>query len=628
MKSLKSGGTAKKSVSKWLLTVVIGGLLLAGCAGSLAADVTPPPNYQPTQMDIVESASEGTSIFPLLPPDPAAGKVIYVEKCEPCHGSGGMGDGVQAAKLPAPPPPLGKLEYSRTVSPAGWFQIVTRGNIEKFMPGFGPSLSDRQRWDVVAYLLTLSIHPDQVAAGQQVFQETCQTCHGDKAAGIAGKAPALDREAVLQKSLDDITEIISRGKGKMPAAGEQLDETQKINTATYIQSLVFSPNAISGQPNSEATAGASAPEVAPGASQASSDSLIIAGRVINGSGKDLPPGLPVKLTGYDAMQPVFSEDQISNSDGKFSFNNIPQVTGRVFLISASYNGIEFFSDVIQPDQTADMQNQFVRVYESSTDISQLKADRLHLFFEFLKPDVVQVVQMYVLNNPTNYLLTAEKTGVPVISFPLPDGAANLEFQNGKLGERFIVTEDGFGDTQGIPPGSGTQILFAYDLPYKSDLHLLLKVPLLVESSNIMLPSQGVTIKSSQLQDMGVKQIQGTDWRIYASDAIPTGTELDLLLMGKPKLADSVETEQSANLTVGLVALGLTLIVGAGLVYRWNISRKPALSTSIESSLDGASTDAALDAIIALDDLYQAGKIPRSAYEERRSELKDRLRGAK
>jgi hypothetical protein len=310
------------------------------------------------------------------------------------------------------------------------------------------------------------------------------------------------------------------------------------------------------------------------------------------------------------------------------FENAPDVEGRVYLLSATYNGIEFFSDVIHSNQPEEFQNQIVRVYESSSDISQLRADRLHLFFEFLKPDVVQVVQMYVLNNPTNYLLTAEKPGVPVISFPLPEGASSLEFQDGKLGERFILTDTGFGDTQGIPPGSGTQILFAYDLPYKTDLHMLLKVPLLVESSNIMLPSQGVTIKSNQLQDMGIKQIQGTDWRIYASDMILTGTELDILLSGKPKLAETAETEQSMNLTIGFIALGLALVITSVLGLRWKAFRKSVSPAEIAPTLDGAGLDAGLDAIIALDDLYQAGQIPRSAYEERRIELKERLRGAK
>ena len=37
-----------------------------------------------------------------------------------------------------------------------------------------------------------------------------------------------------------------------------------------------------------------------------------------------------------------------------------------------------------------------------------------------------------------------------------------------------------------------------------------------------------------------------------------------------------------------------------------------------------SSDALLDAIVALDDLFQAGKLPEKAYQERRADLKARL----
>jgi hypothetical protein len=33
----------------------------------------------------------------------------------------------------------------------------------------------------------------------------------------------------------------------------------------------------------------------------------------------------------------------------------------------------------------------------------------------------------------------------------------------------------------------------------------------------------------------------------------------------------------------------------------------------------------LDAIVALDDLYQAGELPETAYQQRRADLKERLR---
>ena len=41
--------------------------------------------------------------------------------------------------------------------------------------------------------------------------------------------------------------------------------------------------------------------------------------------------------------------------------------------------------------------------------------------------------------------------------------------------------------------------------------------------------------------------------------------------------------------------------------------------------DLESPEALLDAIVALDDLYQAGELPEAAYQQRRAELKERLR---
>jgi hypothetical protein len=40
---------------------------------------------------------------------------------------------------------------------------------------------------------------------------------------------------------------------------------------------------------------------------------------------------------------------------------------------------------------------------------------------------------------------------------------------------------------------------------------------------------------------------------------------------------------------------------------------------------GEDRDSIMDAMIALDDQYKAGEIPKEAYENRRSELKDRLK---
>jgi hypothetical protein len=404
-----------------------------------------------------------------------------------------------------------------------------------------------------------------------------------------------------------------------------LTETQQLELAAYIRSLVFAEQ--SSPSSALQTAVPTVIQVESSQpSYSENTDLVIAGKVVNGSGIALSQGLQVDITGYDEMQTAFTATQQTEDDGSFSFSNVPSVNGRVYLIAAHYKGFTYSSDLIYPDKPDSVKNQIITVYETSTDISQVRADRLHLFFEFPDSNTIQVVQMFVLNNPTNYLIAADKPGIPVINFPLPAGASNLEFQGGKLGERFIKTGDGFGDTQGLPPGSGTQILFSYDLPYKTDLHLTITVPMAVETSNIMLPSKGVNIRSKQLLDMGEKNIQGVTWRIYSSSMLPTGANLDMLLTGKPTVEKTEESEQKLNLTTGLFALGVTLIITVILGFRWFSLRKIKPALKPEIPMDGTSTDALLDAIIALDDLYKAGQIPRAAYIDRREELKDRLRG--
>ena len=120
-------------------------VLLSACNFTLARDVTPPPGYVPPT-----PAPTHGPVYPAQAPNLQNGAAIYAEKCAPCHGETGMGDGPQAAQLPAPVAALGLPEVASQASPADWFLTVTLGNMDNFMPPFN-SLSEQERWDVVAY---------------------------------------------------------------------------------------------------------------------------------------------------------------------------------------------------------------------------------------------------------------------------------------------------------------------------------------------------------------------------------------------------------------------------------------------------------------------------------------------
>ena len=93
------------------LFVAIIALLLTACNMTLAQDVTPPPGaVQPAQVQPTQGA-----VFPAQAPDLQNGAAIYAEKCAPCHGNTGMGDGPQGQQLTVPVPALGLPETGRLV---------------------------------------------------------------------------------------------------------------------------------------------------------------------------------------------------------------------------------------------------------------------------------------------------------------------------------------------------------------------------------------------------------------------------------------------------------------------------------------------------------------------------------
>lgn len=85
----------------------------------------------------------------------AAGKAVFKDKCERCHGPGGLGDGPDAD--PDAPPEMDLTNAKRAArNPDGVvFYKVMNGRRKPKMPVFKEELSEEQVWAVVAYVQTL-----------------------------------------------------------------------------------------------------------------------------------------------------------------------------------------------------------------------------------------------------------------------------------------------------------------------------------------------------------------------------------------------------------------------------------------------------------------------------------------
>ena len=190
---------------------------------TLASDVTPPPGYVPP--------TPAPTLGPLYPdqaPDVASGEMIYAEKCTPCHGQTGLGDGPQSADLPVSVIPIGLPEFANEASLSDWYAVVTQGRLDRFMPPFA-SLSDQERWDVVAYALTLHTTNDQLELGKKLLEENCADC-GQSFTNL---------QMMSALSEDDLVKFIREGQGSFPAFGKDFSDDEAYAVAAYIHTLAF-----------------------------------------------------------------------------------------------------------------------------------------------------------------------------------------------------------------------------------------------------------------------------------------------------------------------------------------------------------------------------------------------------
>ena len=323
--------------SRFLIVLAILAVLLSACV-SLAEDITPPPNSaMPTSRPTMEPA------IPESKPNAANGAPIYAEKCAPCHGERGLGDGVDSTKLPNPVAALGSTKVASQASPAEWYIAVTEGNLESYMPPFA-SLSDQERWDVVAYAFSLSSSAQEIAIGEEIFQAECSECHGEDGTGGISPADFSNQSFMATRSAATLAKTIINGSsaGMLPF-GESLSDAEIAALTDYIRSFSFDfalekvaeANATPEAATEDTAETPLAEPTADGEKQAETTPEVdtdlggkISGTVTNGTGGNLPKGLTIQLEAYDhdMVSGGFNKDSTIetslNANGTYLFEDV------------------------------------------------------------------------------------------------------------------------------------------------------------------------------------------------------------------------------------------------------------------------------------------------------------------
>jgi mono/diheme cytochrome c family protein len=621
-----------------LFSLIVLAFLLTACNFSLAEDVTPPPNYiPPTPMPTLGP------LYPAEAPSIENGAAIYAEKCAACHGPAGMGDGDQGKQLPVTVAALGLPQVGRAASPADWFTVVTRGNIERFMPPF-VSLTDQQRWDVVAYALTFHTTAEQVAQGQSVFETHCAECPLDF---------FKDQTEMAALSADDLVQLLKNGSDKVTALSGNVSDDDLYAAAAYLRTLTFAATLPTPTPEPPTpTPTVAAPEATPSVAAAESVTPIAAGtetpvveetplvtetalpstpeatggKVMGSISGANVAGVTVTLRGFDhasdasGPQESVSETAVTDANGNYVFEGLEMPEKRIYLIEVVYQGVTYSSDpALVTAGVTELSVPPFTLHETTSDFSTLVFDQVHFFVD-IADGTAQVIGVYTFSNSGDKAIVIQSaTDVPFIK--MPADAANIGFDLTQDSAPFLSAEGGFA----IKPSETPYGLVAfYTLPYDKKAQIVQPFALPASSVLVLVPD-GVKLKSDQMTEGDVRNFQGTDYRQYTTAGIKGGESLTLNLSGTPKSSGTGALSSQQNLLIGIGALGLVLILAGVWMYLRDRNRVDEELEDEDEETEFDSEEEILDAIIALDDLHRAGKINDEAYRTRREELKARLK---
>ena len=622
---------------RYTLFLAIIPVLLTACNFSLAQDVTPPPGYiAPTPAPTLGP------LYPASAPDVSNGAVIFVEKCAACHGNTGLGDGEQGKQLPFKVAPLGLPDFAQNAKPSDWFIRVTQGNLERFMPPFA-SLNDQERWDVVAYALTLHTTPEQLELGKNLFEARCTADCADKFSNL---------EMMSALSENELVEMIKNGEGSF---GPDLAGDEALAVAMYIRTQTFAAPIAQPTPFDQtqgepvpavetpvsAEAGTPSAEITPvdGTQVAVvTEAVVVAGvgnvsgTIDNQTGADLPSNVKVTLSGLEhgvdassGPQEILTLEGNVNADGTFVFENVEIPENRIYVAKVDVNGLTYQSDfaVVEAGMT-ELVLPPITVYTATEDISGLKIESLQMFFDFAGEGTAQIFAVYsITNTGTETVLVNMGTEqiVPFIAFP--EGAEKLGYEAAQDSAPFVPTDNGFA----MPPSDIPYGLIAFaSIPKTKEITISQPALLPINGLTIFLP-EGMEANGDVLTDGGIQAIQTTNFHVYTAQGLSKDENFEFTITGKPETtAVNPDVTQNKTILIGAGVFGVVLILAG--VWMFMRDRKRTEEVDEEGQDDEIEFDdpeSIMDAIIALDDLHRAGKLSDETHQTRRNELKNALK---
>jgi len=333
---------------------------------------------------------------------------------------------------------------------------------------------------------------------------------------------------------------------------------------------------------------------------------IVSGRVVNGSEPDaVVPGIEVWLTGTVGAGDRLERTTRSGDDGWFRFTDVPDDTANVYVVSATFDGLEYASRLLSFAEGESEIGTDLFVYEATQSADDIRALGHHYIFDpAVDADSVMVTEFIVIANHGSRAFVAAAP----LTFPLPAAARDVRVFDGFESAELVGHALEFRPT--LHPGHLEGVI-RYLIPAKEPLHFESTITIPTDEVTLLVTPVGSRVTGAGLQPMGITELAaGLRYDRYRITETVPGSSFSV----------AVEMVRSSGPNAWIIVGGLALVF-AGLVSVRRRSERPTRGGgSPEARRLESERNRHLEELLDLERQSKVGDTPESEFQAQHDRL--------
>ncbi len=373
----------------------------------------------------------------------------------------------------------------------------------------------------------------------------------------------------------------------------------------------------------------------------------ISGQLLDGSRKNVPlAGRSVTLQMAQGGGARDLANSKTDAHGTYTFTNLATDQAISYALYINYQGAQYTSDIITLASKA-VQKMNLTVYAATASTSNIAVIQSTVLVRApdAKKSTFSVSELFVFSNLSLQTfvgsLDASQGKPNALFFSLPKDARSISLDKGFTGYKPIQEADGFATNAAVYPGT-TEFSLSFEVPYLSSVYDFDYKALYPTVSLSFMVDPSIHASAAALSSQGLKTAQDHPYLVFSGSKFLTNQEIHMNFEGLPHPASSASSIdlKTVWLIVGFLFL-LAIITVASALSRMRDSKDGRRKGNKHASKKDSSEhehnrkksapttkdrkEALMHELLELDKEFEAGKLSKATYQERRAKTKARLR---